>query len=186
MSYPPAPPRDQYTPQPASDQATVPPQHWAPQDQGYAPQYPGHYRAPQEQPHGYGAAQPGHGPWTQPKNGLGIAALCCGLIGILMGLIPILFLASAALGILAIVFGLIGINRARRREATNRGMSIGGLATGIIALALAAVGVSLIIGGVHRLDNDLNNFNVGPNAHAQHQVNNQERDLIRQGGALWK
>jgi predicted phage tail protein len=65
-------------------------------------------------------------------------------------------------------------------------MSIGGLATGIIALALAAVGVSLIIGGVHRLDNDLNNFNVGPNAQAQHQVNTQERNLIHQGQDLWK
>jgi EamA domain-containing membrane protein RarD len=73
----------------------------------------------------------------QPRNGLGIAALCCGLIGVLVGLIPAVFLGSGALGILGITFGIIGIRRVKRGEATNRGMAIIGLITGVIAAALA-------------------------------------------------
>jgi hypothetical protein len=61
------------------------------------------------------------------RNGLGVAALCCGLVGILMGLIPIMFLASGTLGILAVVFGFIGLLPAQRKEASNRGVAIAGL-----------------------------------------------------------
>lgn len=50
------------------------------------------------------------------RNGLGIAALCCGLVGILVGLIPFMFLASGALGILAIVFGIVGFAAPRERK----------------------------------------------------------------------
>jgi len=62
--------------------------------------------------------------------------LCCGLIGMLTGLVPIMFLASGALGIVAIVFAVIGMRRAKHGEASNRGMAIIGLGAGI---ALAPV-----------------------------------------------
>lgn len=113
----------------------------------------------------------------QARNGLGIAALCCGLVGILLGLIPFLFIVTGALAILAIVFGFIGIGRARSREATNRGMSIGGVITGLIAAALAIWGVTTVISGLHRLNNDINNV---PNPGVQTQHYQQGHGVIGQ------
>jgi hypothetical protein len=43
------------------------------------------------------------------------------------------------LGILAVVFGVIGRNRARRSEATNGGVAIAGLVIGAVGLVLAVV-----------------------------------------------
>ena len=113
------------------------------------------------------------------RNGLAIAALCCGLIGILVGLIPLMFLAAGALGILAIVFGIVGIRRVGRGEASNRGMAIAGLVAGIVAFALAIWGISIVFSGLNDLSNELNKIDTG-NASAAHAVTHQEAHLIHQ------
>lgn len=113
------------------------------------------------------------------RNGLGIAALCCGLIGILVGLIPLMFLAAGALGILAIVFGIVGIRRVARREASNRITSIAGLVTGIVAFAMAIWGMSIIFSGLNDMSNELNKIGNG-NAAAAKAVTHQEARLIHQ------
>ena len=78
-----------------------------------------------------------------------------GIVGILVGLIPIMFLASGTLAVLAITFGSIGIRRAKRGEATNRGMAITGLITGLIAAALAAWGIFIVFSATNKLADDL-------------------------------
>lgn len=62
---------------------------------------------------------------------MGVAALVLGLAGFLIG----------PCGILAIVFGRIGLNRAARGAATNRGVARAGFALGIITLALWVLGM---------------------------------------------
>ncbi|WP_448615292.1 DUF4190 domain-containing protein [Modestobacter sp. URMC 112] len=90
------------------------------QQQGY-PQAPG----------GYG--QPGQ--YGQPKkNGFGIAALVLGILSL-----PAAFFAGVpgiVLGLLAIVFGVLGLRRVKARQADNRGMAITGLVTGVLGLLL--------------------------------------------------
>lgn len=130
-------------------------------------------------------AAPGYLTAAPMRNGLGIAALCCGLVGIVVGLVPFMFLASGALGILAIVFGSVGIRRVGRHEASNRGMAIAGLATGVAACALAIAGVSIVMTGMNSIGHELDRLDgsAAPAAQAQHSVIHQEDRMVHQG--LW-
>jgi hypothetical protein len=120
----------------------------------------------------------------QPGNGLGAAAACCGFAGVLVGLIPMLFVASAALAILAIVFGVIGLRRVRRHQASNRGMAISGLITGAAAAGLAAVGIIIVFSGINTLNSDLSNERGSTGTSqveaAQRTVSHQEQEIIHQ------
>ena len=73
---------------------------------------------------------------VKPRNGAGVAALVLGLIGLVLTLLVLPSPLGALLGLLAVVFGIVGIGRAGRGEATNRGQAVTGLITGILALAL--------------------------------------------------
>lgn len=63
-------------------------------------------------------------PPVRPQNGMGIAGLVLGIISLL--------LFGFILGILAIIFSSIGIQRANNGQATNKTMAIWGLVLGII------------------------------------------------------
>lgn len=76
------------------------------------------------------------------RNGLGTAALVVGIISIVTCWV---WYVGGVLAILAIVFGMIGRQRAARGEATNRGGATAGLVTGIIGLvATIAVTIALV------------------------------------------
>lgn len=64
------------------------------------------------------------------SNGLAIAGLVCGIVG--------LFVANIILGPLAIIFGGIGWSRANR-GASHKGMSIAGVVLGIVDLVLIVI-----------------------------------------------
>jgi hypothetical protein len=71
------------------------------------------------------------GPGTRSRsNGMAIAALVCGIIG--------LFIFEVILGVLAIIFGGIGLSRANR-GAGRRGMALAGLILGAIDVVLFIV-----------------------------------------------
>jgi hypothetical protein len=119
------------------------------------------------------------------RNGLGVAALACGLIGILLGQVPLLFFGSGALGALAIVFGIIGIRRALRGRASNRAMAVTGLVTGVAAFALAIWGVVIIMSGLNTVSGQLDHIDhldhgTAAPAQATHAVVNQEDILVHQ------
>ncbi|MFF1646365.1 DUF4190 domain-containing protein [Streptomyces sp. NPDC058240] len=116
-------------------QFTQPPQSPQPQ-QPYAP-----------------AQMPGMRP---ARNGLGIAALVLGVIGAVSGLIPFLFWLAGILGLIALVLGLAGRGRAKRGEATNKGMTTFGAVLGLISLILAVVGAVITFKAVDDAVNDLN------------------------------
>ncbi|MFE3473250.1 MULTISPECIES: DUF4190 domain-containing protein [unclassified Streptomyces] len=134
--------------------SAVPPPPIGPGGPGQAaPQPPtaGHYGypAPPAQPYGgypgydaYG----GHQPWgPQPSNGLGTAALVLGIISV-VGFC--MYGVNIVLGILALIFGIIGLGRAKRGEATNRGMAIAGIITGSVGIVLGSVLLGFIIWAV--------------------------------------
>jgi uncharacterized membrane protein HdeD (DUF308 family) len=76
---------------------------------------------------------------TRPRNGVGAAALVVGVVSLVLAILVIFFPFAAVLGIVAVILGLVGMGRASRGEATNRGQAVGGLVTGVLGLLLAIV-----------------------------------------------
>jgi Domain of unknown function (DUF4190) len=68
-----------------------------------------------------------------PRNGLGIASLVLAVIGLLS--VATVF-APIALGIVAVIFGLIGHARAKRGGANNGGVAIAGIVLGGLAIVV--------------------------------------------------
>lgn len=93
-----------------------------------APTHPGsaphvNYSAPYPGAH-YGGGYPGHPYPTRPAtDGFAIAALICGVAGML-GFAPLIG------SILAVVFGVLALQRIGRTGAGGRGMAIAGIVTG--------------------------------------------------------
>jgi hypothetical protein len=82
---------------------------------------------------GYGAP-----PQKQSSNGLAIAGLVCGLVGVLF--------FNVVLGPLAIIFGGVGWARANR-GARHRGMAIAAVLLGVVDLII--FGVLLAVAAKH-------------------------------------
>jgi hypothetical protein len=99
------------------------------------PQYgqPGPYQ--QQYP---SAPPPGYGGYPPParSNGLAIAALVCGLVGLLI--------FWFILGPLAVIFGGVGLSRAKR-GAPGRGMAIAGIALGIADIVVYVILLAVLI-----------------------------------------
>jgi hypothetical protein len=85
-----------------------------------------------------GVPAPNYAPSTgAPQNGMGTAALVMGILQ---------FLCLGTLGsILAVIFGKIGMNKADRGEATNRGTAKAGFILGIIGIILSILGAILAV-----------------------------------------
>lgn len=116
-----------------------PPQYGAPQQSAGQPSYGG--QPPQygqqsyPQSPSYGMAPGGAGAGGGQRNGLGIAALVLGIIGLLTSWAVF----GGLFGLLAIILGFVGLGRVRRGEASNRGMSITGIVLGVLSVAIAVL-----------------------------------------------
>jgi len=136
----------------APEQAPTPEQ---PDAGGYPPPYPPNYGPgyPPPPPGAYPGAYPpappqpyaGYAPPPPaPKNGFGIAALICGLLSL-----PAAFTVFGGfiLALIAIVLGIIGYRRAKRGEATNGGIAMGGVVLGILGIIVSAVLIAVGVWG---------------------------------------
>lgn len=83
-------------------------------------------------------------PAQQTGNGMAVASLVLGLIGLLAGLVPLLFFIAFPCGVLAVVFGFVGRRNAVRRPTTGKGMAIAGLVMGVLGLVLGVVGLVVL------------------------------------------
>ncbi|MGW5423557.1 DUF4190 domain-containing protein [Streptomyces sp. NPDC003943] len=131
-----------------------------PQQTGYG------YPAPASAYPSYGAGaygQPGYGQpgWGQPapSNGMGTAAMVLGIIAVagfcLWGF-------GALLGILALIFGIIGLKKAGRGEATNRGMAIAGVVLGAVGILIGAAFLALMIWSINHADTSDSSYDDDP------------------------
>jgi uncharacterized membrane protein HdeD (DUF308 family) len=77
---------------------------------------------------------------------MGVAALVVGVVALVLAVLIVFFPIAGVLGIVAIVLGAIGMARASRGEADNRGQALAGLITGILAL-LVAIALGVGVGG---------------------------------------
>jgi Domain of unknown function (DUF4190) len=91
--------------------------------------------------YGYGYEQP-------PRNGMGIAALVCGILGLLLSFVPIIHFLGLLLCIIGIILGVVALGRVRRRVANNRVMPIVGIVLSVIGLLISAFWTVLVIYGV--------------------------------------
>jgi hypothetical protein len=91
------------------------------------PQYGG------QQPPNYGYTP---GPAMQQGNGMAVAGLVLGIIGLVLCWFPFVGWLLALLGI---IFGGLGMGKANKLEGRGKGMAIAGLALGIVALLLGLV-----------------------------------------------
>jgi hypothetical protein len=92
---------------------------------------PGGSDYPAAPPPSYGYPQPPR----QQSNGMAIASLVCGIVGLIV--------FGIVLGPLAIIFGGVGLSRANR-GASGKGMAIAGLVLGCIATVVAIVLIAAI------------------------------------------
>jgi Septum formation/Protein of unknown function (DUF2510) len=72
-----------------------------------------------------------------PRNGLGIAALILGIIGVVIGIIPFFFWLAGILGVIGLILGFVGRGRAKRGEATNGTMALWGIITSAVAVVVS-------------------------------------------------
>jgi len=75
-----------------------------------------------------------------PNNALATTALILGIVGVVLFWT---FWFGIILGVLAIIFGAIGLSRAKS-GAPNKGMAIAGLVLGIVSVVLGALFIVLI------------------------------------------
>ena len=106
---------------------------------------------------GYQNAPAGYDQGAPAKsNGLGVAALVLGILSI-----PAAFFVGIGLvfGLLAIIFGIIGLRRVKARRADNKGMAIAGLVTGIVGALLSIVVIALLVFVTNTTEDCRNEFN---------------------------
>lgn len=79
-------------------------------------------------------------------QGMGIAALVLGIISFVVAFIPCVGILALFTAVAAIVLGAIGLSQATRASSHHRGLNIGGLIVGVIALFVSIAQIAVIVG----------------------------------------
>ncbi|MER5933362.1 DUF4190 domain-containing protein [Streptomyces sp. NPDC002054] len=129
-----------------------------PQPQQPQPQQPQVHQTPPATPaYGY-PAQPAYGygypagypSYVPMRNGFGVTALVLGIISAVMFCTSFI---AVAIGITAVVFGILGRGRVTRGEADNGGVALAGIILGAVGIVVGALlAVVLIVDIVNRAD----------------------------------
>jgi Protein of unknown function (DUF2510) len=91
---------------------------------------------------------------SQPRRSraMAITSFVAGAIGLLLGWVPFVFVLAACAAVAAIVFGVLGLNVARRNDGYGRGFAIAGLVLAPLALGACVVGLTLTRSVVHEFN----------------------------------
>jgi hypothetical protein len=95
---------------------------------------------------------------------MAITAFVAGLVGVLLGWVPFVFVIGGAAAIAAIVFGVLGLGASRRFDGYGRGFAIAGLALSPLAIASTVVGLAFTRAVVR----EFNDF-IAPGPHVLHE-----------------
>lgn len=98
-------------------------------------------------------------PTTPMRNGLGIAALILGIVGILFSFVPLTGFIAIILGVIGLILGLVAINRVRHKQANNKVMSIIGSVLSVIAIIVGIIGIVIVNNAVNDLGDSIDNIN---------------------------
>lgn len=83
-------------------------------------------------------------PETKSAKGLSVAALVCGILGIVGSFIPVVCYFTLVLAILGIIFGAKA-NKIAKETGESKGLAVAGLVLGIIGTAFGAIGVICVV-----------------------------------------
>jgi hypothetical protein len=111
-------------------------------------------------------------PGTPPSNGMAVAALVLGIVGVVFGLIPFTAVIALICGVLAFTFGLVGRGRPGRT-----GMATAGTALGAIAVVMAIVGFFLLADTVNDVSDAFDEFDEGFDEFQEQQAE-EDRDVV--------
>lgn len=109
------------------------------------------YGAPAYGTPGYGAGYPAPAP--KKTNGKAVAALILGILALLGSWIPFANIVSILMGIAALILGILGV-KAARSGVGGRGLGIGGVVTGGVAIVVSALVLGLSIAALNSIDDD--------------------------------
>jgi Mycobacterium membrane protein len=76
---------------------------------------------------------------AKPSNGLGTTGFVLGLVGLVLSFIPLIGVVAWPLVILGIIFSAVGISKAAKGRATNKGMAITGLVVSVVGLVICVL-----------------------------------------------
>ncbi|UNK72316.1 DUF4190 domain-containing protein [Microbacterium sp. H1-D42] len=109
---------------------------------------PGYVQPGYAQPTAYGYAGTPYAP-VRPTNGLAVASLICGIVGIFASPFIFVFFLPVALPIAAVIMGHIARSQLRRNpQMTGSGMALTGLILGYIPIVLSALGLIALLVGI--------------------------------------
>lgn len=92
---------------------------------------------------------------TVPSNTPATASMVLGIVGAVLALVPILGLFAFPMGVLAIIFGFVGLRKHGRETPKGKGAAITGLVLGVLAFILAIVGMNIVDTAFSDLESDL-------------------------------
>ncbi|GAB3145456.1 hypothetical protein GCM10027258_36000 [Amycolatopsis stemonae] len=81
---------------------------------------------------------------VQPRNGLGTAGFVLGLLGLLFSPIPLIGVIAWPLVILGLILSFVGLSRANKGVASNKGLSIAGVVLSAIGLLVCIIWVAVV------------------------------------------
>jgi hypothetical protein len=84
----------------------------------------------------FGSPSPAQAPPSQEGNGIAVAGLVVGILALVLCWVMVV---NFILGVLGIVFGAVGMAKAKRIGGKNRGMALAGLITGILGIVSGVV-----------------------------------------------
>jgi len=91
----------------------------------------------------YAQAQPQYNAPPQPRNGLGTAGFVLGLIGMIFSFIPFIGIVAWPLVIIGLVLSVLGLVRATKGLASNKGLAIAGVVLSLIGLVMCILYTAL-------------------------------------------
>ena len=80
-----------------------------------------------------------------PQNGFGVTGFVLGLLGLIFSFIPLIGVIAWPLVILGVIFSALGLDRANKRRATNKGLAIAGLVLSIIGLVFCVLWAAAVL-----------------------------------------
>lgn len=76
---------------------------------------------------------------AQPNNGLAVASLVLGVVGLVFAFIPIVGVIAWPCVILGIIFGGIGMSKANETPGSPKGMAVAGLTCSLVGLVICFI-----------------------------------------------